>query len=125
MAHTSAMAIRVYAETSVYGGVFDAGIDAASREFFAQVRSGRFALIVSAVVGPTHRCLVSTLGRHERSLQQVVETTVERFERSGGLRRGTAYAWPTMGFPGFRYRYFSKRNRKRGSASRHGVLRAR
>jgi predicted nucleic acid-binding protein len=44
------MAIRVYADTSVYGGVFDAGIDAASREFFAQVRAGRFILVVSAVV---------------------------------------------------------------------------
>ncbi|MBI4625011.1 MAG: type II toxin-antitoxin system VapC family toxin [Verrucomicrobia bacterium] len=42
--------MRVYADTSVYGGVCDAGIDAASREFFAQVKSGRFALVVSAVV---------------------------------------------------------------------------
>ena len=44
------MPIRVYADTSVYGGVFDPGIDASSREFFAQVKTGRFQWVVSAVV---------------------------------------------------------------------------
>ncbi len=44
------MPIRVYADTSVYGGVFDQGIDTSSREFFAQVKSGRFHLVVSPVV---------------------------------------------------------------------------
>ena len=44
------MAIRVYADTSVYGGVFDPGIDAASHEFFTQVKAGRFQLVVSEVV---------------------------------------------------------------------------
>ncbi len=33
-------------------GVFDAGSNAASREFFAQVKSGRFALVISAVAAP-------------------------------------------------------------------------
>jgi hypothetical protein len=41
------MAIRIYADTSVYGGVFDAGIDKPSQEFFQQVRQGRFQLITS------------------------------------------------------------------------------
>ncbi len=44
------MPIRVYADTSVYGGVFDPGIDAPSGEFFAQVKAGRFQLVVSPVV---------------------------------------------------------------------------
>ena len=35
------MPIRVYADTSVYGGVFDPGIDAASLEFFADRKSTR------------------------------------------------------------------------------------
>ena len=43
-------AIRVYADTSVYGGVEDDEFAEASRAFFAQVRRGRFALAVSAVV---------------------------------------------------------------------------
>ena len=44
------MPIRIYADTSVYGGVFDSGIDEASREFFEQVKSGRFELVTSSVV---------------------------------------------------------------------------
>ncbi|MFZ9920835.1 MAG: type II toxin-antitoxin system VapC family toxin [Terrimicrobiaceae bacterium] len=44
------MPIRIYADTSVYGGVFDSGIDLASREFFEQVKSGFFELVTSSVV---------------------------------------------------------------------------
>ena len=42
--------IRVYADTSVYGGVFDEEFDDASRLFFDNVRNGRFQLVISAVV---------------------------------------------------------------------------
>lgn len=42
--------IRVYADTSVYGGVFDEEFADASRLFFDEVRSGRFQLVISAVV---------------------------------------------------------------------------
>lgn len=41
---------RVYADTSVFGGVFDAEFAAPSRAFFDLVRSGRFRLVVSAIV---------------------------------------------------------------------------
>ena len=41
---------RVYADTSVYGGAFDEEFATASREFFEQVRRGRFALVTSTVV---------------------------------------------------------------------------
>jgi len=44
------MPIRIYADTSVYGGVFDSGIDVASREFFEQVKNGYFELVTSSVV---------------------------------------------------------------------------
>jgi predicted nucleic acid-binding protein len=43
-------AIRVYADTSVFGGVFDEEFQAASRVFFDQVRGGRFQLVTSAIV---------------------------------------------------------------------------
>ena len=47
----SAMPIaRVYADTSVFGGVFDAAFRDATRLFFDQVRTGRFQLVTSAVV---------------------------------------------------------------------------
>lgn len=42
--------IRVYADTSVYGGAFDDEFHRPSERFFAQVRSGRFRLINSPVV---------------------------------------------------------------------------
>ncbi|MGH8471159.1 MAG: type II toxin-antitoxin system VapC family toxin, partial [Gammaproteobacteria bacterium] len=42
--------MKVYADTSVFGGVFDEEFADASKEFFAEVESGRFDLVVSAVV---------------------------------------------------------------------------
>ena len=42
--------MKVYADTSVFGGVFDEEFAEPSREFFAEVESGRFTLVVSAVV---------------------------------------------------------------------------
>jgi len=42
--------IQVYADTSVFGGVFDEEFSEASSVFFEQVRSGRFRLAVSPVV---------------------------------------------------------------------------
>ena len=42
--------IRVYADTSVFGGVFDVGFAPSSALFFDQVRSGRFRLVISTVL---------------------------------------------------------------------------
>lgn len=42
--------IRVYADTSVFGGVFDDEFNEESKAFFEQVRSGHFVLVTSAVV---------------------------------------------------------------------------
>lgn len=42
--------IRIYADTSVFGGVFDEDFSDASREFFAQIRQGDFSLVTSAIV---------------------------------------------------------------------------
>jgi hypothetical protein len=42
--------IRVYADTSVYGGALDEEFLKASRTFFGQVRAGKFALVISTVV---------------------------------------------------------------------------
>jgi len=43
--------IKVYADTSVYGGVYDEEFAGASLAFLAQVRSGRFQLVVSPLIG--------------------------------------------------------------------------
>ncbi len=42
--------IRVYADTSVFGGVFDKIFEPASRAFFQQVQEGRFQLVISSLV---------------------------------------------------------------------------
>ncbi len=42
--------IRVYADTSVFGGVFDDIFETASRAFFQPVTDGRFQLVISPVV---------------------------------------------------------------------------
>jgi predicted nucleic acid-binding protein len=41
---------RVYVDTSVFGGVFDAEFQRASQNFFDQVKNGQFDLVTSAVV---------------------------------------------------------------------------
>jgi hypothetical protein len=41
---------RVYADTSVFGGVFDEEFRVPSTTFFDQVRSGRFRLVISPLV---------------------------------------------------------------------------
>jgi predicted nucleic acid-binding protein len=42
--------LRVYADTSVSGGVFDEEFEEASRTFFQQVRAGQFQLVISPVI---------------------------------------------------------------------------
>jgi len=42
--------LRVYLDTCVFGGAFDAEFSTVTQVFFAQVRSGRFHLVVSALV---------------------------------------------------------------------------
>jgi predicted nucleic acid-binding protein len=42
--------VRIYADTSVYGGVFDDEFAKPSRAFFDRVEEGRFQLVVSALV---------------------------------------------------------------------------
>jgi len=41
---------RVYVDTSVFGGVFDAGFKNASEDFFDQIKFGQFDLVTSDVV---------------------------------------------------------------------------
>ncbi|HOX39394.1 MAG TPA: hypothetical protein PL033_15545 [Candidatus Brocadiia bacterium] len=41
---------KVYADTSVYGGIGDEGFRAASEKFFNAVRSGRFQLVMSEII---------------------------------------------------------------------------
>ncbi|RJP19350.1 MAG: PIN domain-containing protein [Candidatus Omnitrophota bacterium] len=42
--------MRVYADTSVFGGVFDEEFDKVSRLFFDQVKNGQFHLVLSPLI---------------------------------------------------------------------------
>lgn len=42
--------MRIYADTSVFGGMFDKEFSEPSNQFFDEVESGRFILVTSAVV---------------------------------------------------------------------------
>lgn len=42
--------MKVYADTSVFGGVFDEEFSNPSKEFFEEIESGRFILVTSALV---------------------------------------------------------------------------
>lgn len=42
--------MRVYADTSVFGGVFDEEFDRASNAFFNEVQEGKFVLVTSELV---------------------------------------------------------------------------
>jgi hypothetical protein len=42
--------MRIYADTSVFGGVFDPEFSTPSSQFFAEVDAGRFSLVTSAIV---------------------------------------------------------------------------
>jgi len=50
MKTTAVRPVRIYADTSVFGGVFDDEFREASGAFFRQVQEGRFRLVISAVV---------------------------------------------------------------------------
>ena len=42
--------IRVYVDTSVFGGVFDKEFEKGSRDFFGRVHTGEFVIVVSSAV---------------------------------------------------------------------------
>jgi hypothetical protein len=42
--------LRIYADTSIFGGVFDPEFEKMSRTFFEQVRQGEYDLIISPLV---------------------------------------------------------------------------
>ena len=42
--------MKIYADTSVFGGVFDQEFSEPSRQFFNEIDAGRFVLATSAVV---------------------------------------------------------------------------
>ncbi|MBI4229882.1 MAG: PIN domain-containing protein [Planctomycetes bacterium] len=73
--------LRVYADTSVFGGCFDEEFAEASRRFFGEVRAGRFELIVSAIVAieivGAPQQVRDLFGELRRDHAQIVEPSAE------------------------------------------------
>lgn len=68
--------LRVYADTSVFGGVFDDEFADDSRTFFEEVRTGKFTLVLSS---NTLRELNEAPERVQRILTDLPPTRVELF----------------------------------------------
>ena len=76
-------AIRVYADTSVFGGVHDDEFRQPSLTFFEQVKSGQFMLVTSAVVQDEMVAAPPTVRRFFEEmlgLAEVVDITVSALE---------------------------------------------
>ena len=65
---------RIYADTSVFGGCFDAEFQVASQQFFRDVQAGRFVLVISDV---TTRELQEAPEQVRQVLVQLPEENVE------------------------------------------------
>jgi predicted nucleic acid-binding protein len=65
--------VRVYADTSVFGGAFDQEFEEASRTFFDQIQAGRFQLVTSAVVSDEIKAAPVAVRKFFDDLRQVAE----------------------------------------------------
>jgi predicted nucleic acid-binding protein len=69
----SSTPIRVYADTSVYGGAFDTEFNTHSALFFNQVRSGRFLLVSSALIHAELTNAPTSVRQLAQDLQPLIE----------------------------------------------------
>jgi hypothetical protein len=80
--------LRLYADTSVFGGYFDVEFSADTRKLFDEINSGRFILVVSAT---TLRELARAPDEVNRLLNEIPDDFVERIsitEEMQSLRDG-------------------------------------
>ncbi len=70
---------RVYADTSVFGGCFDKEFSGESRRFFADIKAGRFILVISAT---TLRELDQAPDEVQKVLNELAPKNVEIVESS-------------------------------------------
>lgn len=67
--------IRVYADTSIFGGVFDEEFEKPSRTFFSQVNSGKFKLVTSVVVRLEIEAAPENVRRFFRKMAAIAEVS--------------------------------------------------
>ena len=71
---------RVYADTSVFGGVFDAEFSAPSRRFFEEVDAGKFVLVISPVVEEEIRSAPDVVQKLFAAYDQTLELQASSLE---------------------------------------------
>lgn len=71
--------LRVYADTSVFGGCFDNEFEDESKRFFADIKAGKFILVVSAI---TLRELDQAPDKVQKVLNELSPKNVEIIESS-------------------------------------------
>ena len=76
--------LRVYVDTSVFGGVFDDIFSAASSQFFERVKEGCFIILVSSVVVDEPR---SAPDRVQRVLSEIPESSVEIIDVTSAAKK--------------------------------------
>jgi len=72
--------LRVYVDTSVFGGCFDKEFDRVSRKFFAEVAQGRFRLVVSSLTADelkgapqTVRAILDTVPTEQMEYHEITD----------------------------------------------------
>jgi len=106
--------IRVYADTSVFGGAYDDEFKQPSLTFFEQVKSGQFVLVTSAVVQDAMVAAPPAVRRFFEDLLGIAEVTDitesaldlrDAYLRPRSLRRSTRLmrcTWPWRRLRGVR-----------------------
>jgi predicted nucleic acid-binding protein len=69
--------LRIYPDTSVYGGCFDAEFRSASEKFFQEVREGRFGLVISDL---TNRELIRAPEAVRNLVQSLPQDKIDQVE---------------------------------------------
>jgi hypothetical protein len=72
--------LRIYADTSVFGGCFDAEFEVVSRQFFREAHAGRFVVVISDV---TTRELLEAPEEVRQVLAQLPDGHVEEIMVDG------------------------------------------
>ncbi len=74
--------MRIYVDTSVFGGAFDAEFSDPTRQFFSEIDAGRFTLVTSAIVEaeiePAPQSIREFFARYE-AISEIVTITREMY----------------------------------------------
>ncbi len=75
--------MKIYVDTSVFGGVFDSEFSKPSKQLFAEITSGRFILVTSAIVEaeiePAPQKIQALFAKYEK-IAKIIDVTQEAIQ---------------------------------------------